>query len=158
MGKILSQLGQLFLESTPTIIFVFFLLVILDRLFFRRLGEVLKQREEATRGAVARAREETALAEARWREYEMAFQAARQEVYRLREAERREALQERENALHRAGEQTQAWLNESQAALTAQAQAARQELERTCRTLAGEITELIIGEGRPGGRELEVPR
>lgn len=158
MDKILSQLGQLFLESTPTIIFVFFLLVILDRLFFRRLGEVLRQREEATRGAVARAREETALAEARWREYEMAFQAARQEVYRLREAERREALQERENTLHRAGEQTQAWLNESQAALTAQVHVARQELERACHALGGEIAATVLGEDRPGGQEMGVPR
>lgn len=158
MGKILSQLGQLFLESTPTVIFVFLLLVILDRLFFRRLGEVLKQREEATRGALARAREETALAETKWREYERAFLAARQEVYRLREAERREALREREKALEQARRQTETWLKESQTVLAAQVRAARTELDRACHTLGGEIAATILGEDRPGGQEMGVLR
>ena len=92
MGDILNQLEQLFLQSIPTVIFVFFLLVILDWLFFRPLTRVLREREEATVGALARAREQSAAAEDKAREYEAAFQAARQEVYRQREAERKAAL------------------------------------------------------------------
>ena len=49
----------------------------------------MKQREELTVGALARAREQAAAAETKTREYEEAFQAARQEVYRQREEDRR---------------------------------------------------------------------
>jgi len=58
MGDILSRLGHLFVQSTPTVIFVFLLLVVLDRLFFRRLTEVLREREARTSGALERAREQ----------------------------------------------------------------------------------------------------
>ena len=94
MGDILHQLGQLFLQSIPTVVFVFFLLVILDWLFFRPLTQVLRKREDATVGALARAREQSAAAQDKAREYEAAFQAARQEVYRQREEDRKAALQE----------------------------------------------------------------
>src|SRR6516164_3672503 len=99
MGETLRQLGHLFVQSAPTVIFVFLLSAILDRLFFRPLTAVLRQREEETLGALRRSRELSAAAEAKAKEYEAAFQAARQEVYRLREADRRTVLQEREEML-----------------------------------------------------------
>jgi F0F1-type ATP synthase membrane subunit b/b' len=68
MNEILRQLGQLFVRSFPTVVFVFFLLVVLDRLFFRPMLEVLKKREEATRGALEKAREQAAAAEAKAQE------------------------------------------------------------------------------------------
>lgn len=157
MGDILSRLGQLFVQSTPTVVFVFLLLVILDRFFFRRLTGVLREREAGTLGALARAREQAAAAEAKAREYKAAFQAARQEVYRLREAERQEALSERESTLKKVGEQTESWLKESQAALAAEVAAAKRELEKACQTLAVEIADAILGTGRPADREARFP-
>jgi F-type H+-transporting ATPase subunit b len=150
MGEILSQLGHLFVQSIPTVVFVFLLLVILERLFFRPLTTLLKQREEATRGAVARARAQVAAAEARTREYEAAFQTARQDVYRLREAERKTALGERENTLRKAREQSEALLKDAQAGLSRQVEAAKRELESSSRALGVEITEAILGEGKGG--------
>lgn len=153
MGENLTQLGHLFLQSLPTVIFVFLLMVILDRLFFRPLTGVLKQREDKTRGALARAREQAGAAEAKAGEYEAAFQAARQEVYRLREAERRAALSERDGALKKAREQSESWLKEAQAALGAQVGAAKQELQSASRSLALEVTEAVLGKGVPAARE-----
>ena len=72
MLEILRQLGHLFVRSIPTVISVFFLLLVLERLFFRPLLEVLKKREEATRGALVRASEQAAATEAKAREYEEA--------------------------------------------------------------------------------------
>jgi len=155
MGEILSRLGRLFVQSTPTVIFVFLLLIILDRLFFRRLDEVLKEREEATRGALARARKETATAEAKWQEYESAFQAARQEVYRQREIDRREGLAERENSLEKSREQTESWLKDARGKLSAQVESAKKELNRASQALALEITEVILGDGGPAERDRE---
>jgi F-type H+-transporting ATPase subunit b len=158
MGDTLSRLGQLFLQSTPTVIFVFLLLIILDRLFFRRLDEVLKAREEATRGALARARQETVTAEAKWQEYEAAFQAARQEVYRQRENDRREGLVERGNSLEKAREQTESWLKDTQEKLSAQVESAKQELSQAGQSLALEIADAVLGEGGPAERGRESRR
>ena len=145
MGDILNQLEQLFLQSIPTVVFVFFLLVILDWLFFRPLTRVLREREEATVGALARAREQSAAAEEKAREYEAAFQAARQEVYRQREAERKAALHERETTLQRGREQSEVWRQGAQATLRKDVEAVKQELQTACRSLAQEIAEVVLG-------------
>jgi len=155
MGEILSRLGQLFVQSTPTVIFVFLLLIILDRLFFRRLDEVLREREEATRGALARARKETAAAETKWQEYESAFQAARQEVYRQREIDRREGLAESQNSLEKSRQQTESWLKDAQGKLSVEVESAKKELNRTSQSLAMEIVETILGDGGPAELDRE---
>ncbi len=149
MGEILNVIGQLFVQSIPTVIFVFLLLVILDRWFFRPLTAILKQREEATLGALARAREQAAQAEAKWREYEAAFQTARQELYRLREADRRASLNERETALKKARQEAESRLKDAHADLAMQIEEAKQELQRTSRLLGLEIAETVLGNGRP---------
>ena len=154
MLEILRQLGQLFVRSIPTVIFVFFLLLVLERLFFRPLLEVLKKREEATRGALVRASEQAAATEAKAREYEEAFQAARQEVYRLRETTRREALADRENQLAQAREKAESYLKEALEALAAEVETARQVLGLASQPLAAEITETVLGGGpSASGRE-----
>jgi F-type H+-transporting ATPase subunit b len=145
MGDILNQLGQLFLQSIPTVIFVFFLLVILDWLFFRPLTQVLRKREDATVGALARAREQSTTAENKAREYDAAFQSARQEVYRRREVERKAALQERETTLQEGREQSEVWRQSAQATLRKDVEAVKQDLQTACRSLAQEITEIVLG-------------
>ena len=145
MGDILNQLEQLFLQSIPTVVFVFFLLVILDWMFFRPLTRVLREREEATVGALARAREQSATAEDKAREYDAAFQAARQEVYRQREAERKAALHERETTLQNGREQSEVWRQGAQATLRKDVEAVKPDLQTACRSLAQEITEVVLG-------------
>lgn len=145
MGDTFRQLGHLFLQTVPTVVFVFLLFVILDRIFFRPLTAVLKHREESTLGALARAREQAAAAESKSREYEEAFQAARQEVYRQREAERRASLAEREAALQNARGQAEAMIREAQAQLAGEAARVKVELESACRALAEEISQSLVG-------------
>jgi len=144
MGDILNQLGRLFLQSIPTVVLVFFLLVILDWLFFRPLTQILRKREDATVGALARAREQSAAAADKAREYEAAFQAARQEVYRQREAERKAALRERETTLQKAREQSEVWRQGAQATLRKDVEAVKQDLQTACRSLGQEITEVVL--------------
>ena len=78
MGEILRQLAHLVVQSIPTVIFVFLLLAILERLFFKPLTRILEERDNATLGALALAREKAATAEAKARQYEASFEAARQ--------------------------------------------------------------------------------
>jgi F-type H+-transporting ATPase subunit b len=145
MGDIVSQLGRLFLESVPTVIFVFLLLFILDWLFFRPLTRILKEREDVTVGALARAREQARTASDKAREYEEAFQAARQDVYRQREAERKAALREREATLGQARWEAERLGREGQAALRQEVETVKGDLQAACRTLAQEITEVVLG-------------
>jgi len=151
MSQVLSQLARLFVQSVPTIIFVFLLFVILERLFFRPVTAVLKQRAEGTVGALARARAQSSAAEAKLREYEAAFQAARQEVYRLREAARRASLSEREATLRKAREQAEGVLREAQASLSTEVAGAQRQLDSACRALAEEIAATILSPSAPTG-------
>lgn len=150
MENIFSQLGYLFVQSLPTVVFVFVLLVLLDRLFFRRLAQVLTEREARTSGALKRASELAALAETRSREYEAAFQDVRQEVYRQRERERKQALAEREAALEKARRDSEAHLAKARADLANDVEKAKSELQSSCQVLAREITESLLGNGSAG--------
>lgn len=153
MGVIFNQLGHLFLQSVPTVILVFLLFIILDRIFFRPLVAVMKQRDEATVGALARAREQTEAAAAKTREYEEAFQSARQEVYRQREADRRKHVEQRDAALRDARERAEALVRDAQAALAAEVGRTRAELDTASRPLAEEISQSLVGpDSTPSGQ------
>lgn len=144
MEAILQKIGLYFVLSLPTVFFVFILLLVLERILFRRLEEVRQAREAATRGALKRARQEAVEAEEKWRQYEAAFQAARQDVYRLREADRREALAERDEALKRAREEAEAWLRDAQRDLAAEVESAKRELEQSTHALAAQIADAVL--------------
>jgi F0F1-type ATP synthase membrane subunit b/b' len=154
MGAIFSQLGHLFLQAIPTVILVFFLFVVLDRIFFRPMTAVLKQREDLTVGALARAREQAAAAETKTRQYEEAFQVGRQEVYRQREVDRRLNLEQRDAALRIAREQAEVLIREARTALAVEVARTQAELDAACRPLAEEISQSLVGPGStPAGKE-----
>ncbi len=148
MAQTLSQLGHLFVQTIPTVLFVFVLFLILERWFFLPVTEVLKRREEQTTGALARAREQVATAEAKAKEYEAALQAARQEIYRQREAARRATLEEREDLLKKARGQSEVLLREAQATLAMEVEGAKRELQKASQALGQEIAQVVL-EGAP---------
>jgi F0F1-type ATP synthase membrane subunit b/b' len=157
MGETLRQLGQLFLQALPTVLLVFLLFLILDRIFFRPLTAVMKQREELTVGAMARAREQAAAAEAKAQEYEAALQGARQEVYRQREVDRHTNLGQRDATLHKAREHAEGLIREAQAALAGEVARAMAELDAACHPLAEEISESLVGPGAAPGGQRRLP-
>jgi F-type H+-transporting ATPase subunit b len=148
MDIVLRELGRLFVRSIPTVIFVFFLMVILDRIFFRPLSRILGERDEATRGALARAREQSQAAENKALQYEQAFQAARQGVYQQRDAARRQALEERERVLEEARLKSEAQLKQALAALEEETARTRRDLSGTAEPLATQIAEAVLS-GEP---------
>jgi len=150
MSGIFSQLGQLFVQSAPTVIFVFILLIILSRIFFKPIIAVLKKREEMTAGAMDRAKAQAEQADAKAQEYQSAFQAARQEVYRQREADRQAALKLRESALQDARQESEEWIQEAQRGLSSQVEIAKKELAAASRVTAQEIVLAVLGERTSG--------
>jgi len=145
MGGIFSQLGQLFVQSAPTVIFVFLLLIILSRIFFKPIIAALKKRDEMTAGAMEKAKVGAEVADAKAKEYEAAFQGARQEVYRQREAERQAALKLREGAVEDARQEAEEWMQKAQRELSAEVESAKKDLAEASRTTAQEIVQVVLG-------------
>lgn len=140
-------LGLLFVRSIPTVVFVIILLAILDRLFFRPIAEVMKERTEATVGAMARAREQMSQAQTKSQQYESALRAAKMELYRQRQADHAKVLQEQDAALREARAHSEQLVKDAQAAIAAEAAAAREQLRAGGQTLANEIADKILGGG-----------
>jgi F-type H+-transporting ATPase subunit b len=155
MGQMFSQLGQLLVQSIPTIVFVRFLVAFLNRLFFRPLSETLDARTKATTGAIAEAREQAERAEAKLRVYEKAIQSARQEIYQRREDARRKGLQERDSRIQEARDRAEAMVNEAQASLEKETTMAKAQLRAAAEALAVEVAESLFAprpiEGGQGG-------
>jgi F-type H+-transporting ATPase subunit b len=149
MGVIFSQLGRLFIQTIPTVLLVFVLFLVLERFFFRPVMAVLKQREELTVGARARASELARAAETKTRQYEEAFQAARQEVYRQREADRRAHVERREADLRLARQEAEALILGAKTSLAAEVTRAKAELDAACQALAEEISQTLVGPDSP---------
>jgi len=147
MGQITSQLGQLFAQTIPTVVFIFCLVLVLDRLFFRPLSQTLEARAKATSGALAEAREQAAAVGEKSRQYEQALQKARQEIYRLREAARRDALSERENTIQKFRSEAESTLKDAQRALDEEVAKSKTDLRAAVESLAAEVTEALLAPG-----------
>jgi len=155
MGEILSQLGRLFVQSIPTIIFVLFLVAFLNRLFFKPVSQTLDARSKATSGALALAREQADQADAKLHEYEQNIHFARQEIYHHREEARRKSLSERDSKVQAARGRADELVNEAQADLDKQTTLAKSEMTTAVEALADEVTVALFsphvsGPG-PGG-------
>ena len=153
MGEIGNQLGQLLVQSIPTIVFVLLLVAFLNRLFFKPLSQTLEARTKATSGALAEAREQAERADARMAEYEKAIQAARQEIYQHREAARREALGKRDIQIQGARAHAGTLINEAQKELEKETLLAKSELRAAADSLAIEVADAFFAPRlSPGGR------
>lgn len=153
MGVIAGQLEQLLVQSIPTIVFVLFLVVFLNRLFFKPLSRTLDARAKATSGALADARQQAERADATFTEYEKAIQAARQEIYQHREEVRREALSKRDSRIQEARGRAESTVNEAQASLEKEVALAKLELQAAADSLAVEVTDALFApRPAPGGQ------
>lgn len=157
MDVIASQLGQLLVQSIPTIVFVLFLVAFLNRLFFKPLSRTLDARAKSTSGALTEAREQAEQADTKLHEYEQNIQSARQEIYHHREEARRKSLSERDVKIQAARGRADEMVNESQADLDKQTALAKSELMTAVEALANEVTVALFsphvsGPGQGGAR------
>ncbi len=144
MNEIASQLGQLLVQSIPTIVFVLFLVAFLNRLFFKPLSQTLDARAKATSGALADARQQAERADATFADYEKAIQAARQEIYQHREEVRRAALSKRDSRIHDERSRADSMVNEARASLEKETALAKLELQAAVDSLAVEVADALF--------------
>jgi F-type H+-transporting ATPase subunit b len=127
------------------IVFVLLLSVILDRLLLRPVTRVMREREAAVRSAREMAEESQARAQSALEEFEAKTRAARTEVYRHMDEKRRVALASRAELVADTKREIEHSVQEATARLSAQAAAARSQLDRDADALASTIVERVLG-------------
>src|SRR6266849_1920044 len=95
MQAIVHQLGELLLQSAPTVLIILPFYFILRALFFKPLLAVMAERHSRTVGAEKAAEAAQAAAAERVKQYQEALKQARGQVYAEQEAAQKKLLDER---------------------------------------------------------------
>ncbi len=144
MDTTLQQVGQLLLDSIPTVVMLLLLYAIYQNLVRKPMNRVLVERRERTEGAIARARADVASAEERTQEYEQKLREARLAVFKAQEARRQQAQQMRAQALTEARQRAQQQIREARLAIEQDMAEARAGLQTETQHLASEIIRTIL--------------
>jgi F-type H+-transporting ATPase subunit b len=155
MDQTLRQLGELLLQSIPTIIC--FLVAYLGYRFIvhKPMVRVLSERHARTQGAIEKARADVAAAEAKTAAYEQQLREAKLAVFKAQEARRQKALQARTEILNQAREQATAKIAEARAAINRDVEQAKGSLQAEADKLANEVIATVLRSatlaGQPAG-------
>jgi F-type H+-transporting ATPase subunit b len=148
MDETLRQLGELLLQSIPTII-IFVMVYLAYRVIVHRpLMRVLEERYEKTQGAIEKARADVAAAEAKTAEYEQRLREARLSVIRAQEERLHVAASARTEILNQAREQAATKVAQAKAALEKDVETAKATLQGDAERLANEVISTVL---RPAG-------
>jgi len=150
MDETLRQLGELLLGSVPTVILLALLYVLYIVIVHKPLRRVLDERRSKTEGAVEKSKADIAAAEARTSEYEQKVREARAAIFRAQEAQRKTALEARNNAVNDARSSAQAQVQVARADIERDRAAAEKNLEGEAAALAEEIMRRVL---EPAGAE-----
>jgi len=144
MDAILRQIGELLVNSIPTIISVLILWTAYTFLVHRKLQQVLAQRHALTEGAMEKAQQEIATAEKRTTEYEQRVREARSQIYKTQQANRKRVMDERNAALAEARKSAGEMVKQARAALEAETAAAKRSLELQATVLADQVIATVL--------------
>jgi F-type H+-transporting ATPase subunit b len=144
MDAILRQIGELLVNSIPTIISVLILWTAYRFLVHGKLHQVLAQRHALTEGAMERAQEEIATAEKRTSEYEQRVREARSQIYKAQQANRQRVMDERNAALAEARKNAGETVKKARAVLETDTVGAKATLEQQANALADQIIATIL--------------
>jgi len=127
------------------VFFVLLLTLILDRLFFRPLLAIIKQREDAVGSAKALADQAAAEARRATEEFDRQTTIARTEVYRQMDEVRRAALDDRAALVDATRKEAEAVLTQARAELARDVADARARLDKDAEALAADAASQILG-------------
>jgi F-type H+-transporting ATPase subunit b len=144
MDAILRQIGELLVNSIPTIISVLILWTAYTFLVHNKLRQVLEQRHALTEGAIERAQQEIAIAEKRTAEYEQRVREARSQIYKTQQAHRQRVMDERNAALADARKNAGEMVKKARTALEKDTVAAKASLEQHANVLADQVIATVL--------------
>jgi F-type H+-transporting ATPase subunit b len=140
----LHKLGELLLNSIPSIICLLIVWTAYRNIVQKKLQTVLAKRHAQTEGAIQEAQAQIAKAEARTAEYEQRLREARSHVYQAQEARRRHIMDKRSAALAQARQQADEMVKRAHTDLERDVQEARATLQQQAEALAEQIIHLIL--------------
>jgi len=132
--------GTLLLHLALILLMVYLLNVTL----FKPINQILASREKRTRGRLSEAQEITQSVTEKANDYEASLRQARSEAYAFAEAERAEAMKERQQRVNEMREQLAASAAKEKEAIQQQAAAAREALQDDARKIAAEIGSRVL--------------
>ncbi len=144
MDAILRQIGELLVNSIPTIISVLILWTAYRFIVHGKLRQVLEQRHALTEGAIERAQQEIAVAEKRTAEYEQHVREARTQIYKAQQANRQRVMDERNVALAESRQRAGEMVKKARAVLEAETADAKGALEQQAGVLADQVIATIL--------------
>lgn len=152
MDAILRQIGELLVNSIPTIISVLILWTAYRFIVHGKLRQVLEQRHALTEGAIERAQQEIAIAEKRTAEYEQRVRDARSQIFKTQQASRQRVMEERNAALVESRQRAGEMVKKARAVLESETSAAKGSLEQQAGVLADQVIATVLKPAAAGGR------
>ena len=152
MDAILRQIGELLVNSIPTIISVLILWTAYRFIVHGKLRQVLEQRHALTEGAIERAQQEIAIAEKRTAEYEQRVRDARSQIFKTQQANRQRVMEERNAALAESRQRAGEMVKKARAVLESETSAAKGSLEQQAGVLADQVIATVLKPAAAGGR------
>ena len=144
MDAILRQIGELLVNSIPTIISVLILWIAYRFIVHGKLRQVLAERHALTEGAIERAQQEIATAEKRTAEYEQRVREARSQIFKTQQANRQRVMEERNTALAESRQRAGEMVKKARAVLEAETAGAKSTLEQQANVLADQVIATVL--------------
>jgi F-type H+-transporting ATPase subunit b len=144
MDTVLRQIGELLVNSIPTIIAVLIVWTAYRFIVHGKLRQVLEQRHALTEGAIERAQQEIAVAEKRTAEYEQRVREARSQIYKTQQANRQRVMDERNAALAESRQRAGEMVKKARAILEAETADAKGALVQQASVLADQVIARIL--------------
>jgi F-type H+-transporting ATPase subunit b len=152
MQEIMQQLGELLLNSLPTLILFILLVLAYQFLVQGPLSRTLKERRARTSGAMEEADKAAAAAEAKTADYANRLRQARAEVFRAREQRLQQWAHERDSVLDAARKAAVQRVLEARLALESEATAARTVIMAGADQLAEQVVRAVLPAAAGGTR------
>jgi F-type H+-transporting ATPase subunit b len=141
---IFHQLGDLFLQTVPTLVIVFLFYLFMRWAFFTPIQKAMAERDSKIEGARKDAAAVQAAANQELQNYNEALKKARAEIYAEQEQARHLILEERAKNLKAMRTLAQKEVAEAKKRIETELAAARKEIEAGAPEMAGEITRSIL--------------
>jgi F-type H+-transporting ATPase subunit b len=141
---IFHQLGELFLQSVPTVVLVFLFYLFLRWSFFGPIEKAMAERKARIEGARAEAARLEAEAKQELERYNQRLNDARRQIFLEQEAARQAILEERARLLKAMRARTQEEVAAAKKGIAAQIAEAQREVEEQVPALAAEIARTIL--------------
>jgi F-type H+-transporting ATPase subunit b len=140
IARVLPNLSVIFV-----IVAVVLLAVVLDRVLFKPLVRVMRERESAVKSAMELAESATARAQAATAEFDANVAAARADLYKQMDERRKVAESYRQDLVAETRAEVEAQLAGAKAELEAQTAQARATLEAEAEELGKDIASKVLG-------------